>query len=328
MKVIKVSNKSREVIAGQLLARDNFLLLGHIIPDGDCIGSIAAMQLGLEVLGKKVEVVLLDQVPEIYNFLPVTARFRHEWPRDFKAENIIYLDCSDIMRVGEKIAAEINGEVTTFNIDHHATNDYFADYNWIEPGAAATAELVLALLNTMRVSISPDMATALYSGLVMDTGRFMYSNTSESTLSAAALLLKAGADIDQMRINLFESKTRAEVDLIRLALNNISLSDDGRIAWIALPYKRVQAIGALGIHPESIINYTREIKGVEVGMLFREIEPGMIKVGFRAKGKIDVAMIAGKIGGGGHRQAAGATYHGSLAQAKKVVIKMVRDVLD
>lgn len=328
MKATKTSRNSCQVIAGQLLARDYFLLVGHIIPDGDCIGSVAALQMGLEALGKKAEVLLPDQVPDIYNFISVTASYKYHWPGDFPVENIIYLDCSENIRVGEIVAAHISSKVTTFNIDHHATNDNFADYNWVEPEAAATAELVLELLNAMKVSINSDMATALYSGLVMDTGRFMYRNTSDRTLIAASQLLKAGADLNQIRINLFESKDREEVNLIRLALNNLSVSDDGRIAWISLPYKKVEAIGALQSHPESIINYTREIRGVEVGMLFREIEPGKIKVGFRAKENIDVAAIAAVIGGGGHRQAAGAVYMGTLAQAKKTVIKLVKDVLD
>lgn len=328
MKVIKEISNSSEVIASQLLARDNFLLFGHIIPDGDCIGSIAALQLGLEARGKKVEVILQDPVPDIYKFLPVTARFRHEWSSDINAQNIIFLDCSDINRIGEQVSANLNSSVTTFNIDHHATNDYFADYNWVEPGAAATAELVFALLNALQVKINPEMATALFSGLVMDTGRFMYSSTTDKTMAIAADLLKAGVDINQVRINLFETKTREEILLIRLALNNISISDDGRIAWISLPYQQIEAIGALSIHPESIINYTREIKGVEVGILFREITPGIIKVGFRAKGDVDVARIAGRIGGGGHRQAAGASFEGSMAEAEKIVTKLVKDVIN
>lgn len=327
MKVIsEVLNN--EVIAAQLLARDNFLLLGHIIPDGDCIGSIAALQLGLESIGKKVAVILQDPVPEIYKFLSVSKEFRHKWASDIIAHNIVFLDCSDINRIGEKILADLKGPVTTFNIDHHATNDNFADFNWIEPGAAATAELVYAILNSMQVKISPEIANALFSGLVMDTGRFMYSSTTDKTMAIAADLLKAGVDINQVRINLFETKTREEILLIRLALNNISISDDGRIAWISLPYQQIEAIGALSIHPESIINYTREIKGVEVGILFREITPGIIKVGFRAKGDVDVARIAGRIGGGGHRQAAGASFEGSMAEAEKIVTNLVKDVIN
>ncbi len=327
MKGINRDQESCQVIADELLARDNFLLVGHIIPDGDCIGSAAALLMGLMVLGKKARVLLSDPVPEIYNFISVTADFKAQWPDDRVIENIIYLDCSDDKRVGEAIAASVDNTVTTFNIDHHATNDDFADYNWVDPHAAATAEMVLLLLNTMEVNIDADIATALYSGLVMDTGRFMYQSTSERTLMTASQLLNAGADLDLIRINLFESKTGKEMELIRLALNNLIISDDGRVAWISLPYKKVEEIGALKIHPESIINYTREIKGVEVGMLFREIEPGKIKIGFRAKKDIDVARIAAELGGGGHRQAAGAVYQGTLDEARTMVIKIVKDVL-
>ncbi|NLB53067.1 MAG: bifunctional oligoribonuclease/PAP phosphatase NrnA [Syntrophomonadaceae bacterium] len=327
MKGINKGLINSEQIARELLDRDNFLLLGHIIPDGDCVGSLAALKLGLESMGKKAEVLLQDQVPEIYRFLPATAKFRHEWSDDINIKNVVFIDCSELARVGDKIAANLNSSFTTINIDHHATNDLFADHNWVEPGVAATAELIFAVLKDMQVKLTVEMATALFCGLVMDTGRFMYSSTTDKTMNVAAGLLKAGVDINQVRINLFESKTSQEILLIRLALNNIIVSDDGRIAWITLPYEEVKSIGALGIHPESIINYTREIKGVQVGILFREISPGIIKVGFRAKGSVDVSRIAGKIGGGGHRQAAGATYEGSLAEAKETVLQLVKDVL-
>ena len=129
MKGINKDQESCQVIADELLARDNFLLVGHIIPDGDCIGSAAALLMGLMVLGKKAQVLLSDPVPEIYNFISVTADFKAQWPDDRVIENIIYLDCSDDTRVGETIAAAVDNTVTTFNIDHHATNDDFADYN-------------------------------------------------------------------------------------------------------------------------------------------------------------------------------------------------------
>ena len=243
MKAINKDQQDCQIIADQLLNRDNFLLVGHIIPDGDCIGSAAALMMGLMALGKNAQVLLSDPVPEIYSFLSVTADFNKMWPEDLSIDNIIYLDCSDKMRVGETIANRIDNSVTTFNIDHHATNDNFADYNWVDPHAAATAELILFLLNAMRVRIDADIATALYSGLVMDTGRFMYQSTSDTTLMAASQLLQAGADLERIRTNLFESKTGEEMGLIRLALNNLELSNDGRLAWISLPYKKIEEIG-------------------------------------------------------------------------------------
>lgn len=270
--------------------------------------------------------VLQDKVPSIYHYLHYSDEIR-VIQQPVEGQIIIFLDCSDPQRVGQTALTMLPAGEFTINIDHHETNEYFAAYNFVDSKAAATAEIIYALLKVMKAEVTPEIANALYAGMVMDTGSFKYSNTTSHTLNIAAELLANGVDKNAARINLFESKSREEVLLLRLALQSIDFSEDGKIAWMILPYKETADLDALDLHPEGIINYTRMIEGVEVGLLFRETSPGQIKIGFRSKNQIDVAALAGEFNGGGHKQAAGARMEGTLEEVKNMVITKVRDVL-
>ncbi|SHG56744.1 phosphoesterase RecJ domain-containing protein [Thermosyntropha lipolytica DSM 11003] len=314
-------------IGEKLRAEDNYYIIGHIIPDGDCVGSLLGLYLGLTSLGKKAAMVLEDGVPDLYHFLAAVHTVKSSATPEGKDYNLIFLDCSDRERAGGSILASFSSPKYTFNIDHHATNDFFAHYNYVDPTASSTAEIVYNILDYMGVDIDSGIAEALYTGMLMDTGSFQYSNTRSSTLRIAAHLLEKGVDLDKLRINLWESKDKKEILLLSKALQSLEFSSHGKIAWMTLSYKDVESIGALGLHPEGIINYTHMIKGVEVGILFREISPGMVKIGFRSKGEVDVAALASKIGGGGHKKAAGASREGSLEEVKIQVLAMVEEVV-
>lgn len=318
---------SMEEIARRLLESDDYLILGHAIPDGDCIGSLLGLYLGLTDSGKQVAMALADSVPTRYDYLSGWEMIKKPSQLEVIPANIIFLDCADQGRAGEEILAGISHDSCIFNIDHHLQSELYGDYNYVDPGAAATGEIIFALLQAMQVPIRAEIADCLYAAILMDTGGFLNSNTTSATMRIAAGLLDMGANVDQARVRLFESKSRLEVMLLGLALKHIDFSDDGRIAWMSLPYEEVKAIEALDFHPEGIINYTRMIDGVEVGLLFRETEPGVVKIGFRAKGKTDVAAIAAAYNGGGHRQAAGARQEGSLEDVKQRVINTVKDVI-
>lgn len=304
-----------------------WVLVGHVIPDGDCIGSLLGLYWGLRSLGKRVVLGLEDPVPPIYRYLPGSDNLASLSTDGDLPSAVIFLDCSDAERAGETALNQLTNRVITVNVDHHATNPAFGDYNYIDSQAAATAELVYYLLQELGVDITPPMAECLYAGLVMDSGRFMYSSTRPETLEVAAELLRSGVDLERTRIELFESKPHEEVLLLRQALHDLQWDESGRIAWMTLSYADVAQIGALNLHPEGIINYTRSIAGVEVGLLIREISPGVCKIGFRSKSQIDVASIAARLGGGGHRQAAGARLEGTLDEVTQQVVQMVREVI-
>ncbi|MBO8158308.1 bifunctional oligoribonuclease/PAP phosphatase NrnA [Thermosyntropha sp.] len=316
-----------EDVCAKLLSNDNYIITGHVIPDGDCIGSMVGLYLGLKSLGKKTYMFLEDKVPDIYNYLPAAKFIKSPQAVDITDYNLVFLDCSDRERAGRTIAGYFDSPKYTFNIDHHLTNDFFADYNYVDVSASSTAEIVYNVLQQIQVKISPEIAEALYTGIIMDTGNFQYSNTKSSTFEIASCLLDKGVDLDKLRINLFESKSKEEILLLAAALRTINFSCNDRIAWMTLSYEDVKSIGALRLHPEGIINYTRMIKGVEVGILFREIEPGLVKIGFRSKGEIDVAALASKLGGGGHKRAAGASKEGSLEEVRKYVLNLVEEVM-
>jgi phosphoesterase RecJ-like protein len=322
-RVMKNMNK----IAQEIKNRDDYLLVGHAIPDGDCIGSLIALYLGLLVLGKNVQILLEDPVPAIYGYLRGSSAILRPEQIIKRVENVIFLDCADEERCGERVVSILEDRLFTINIDHHQSNTMFGDVNYVDGNSASTAELVFKLLQHLKVEITPDIANALYVGIVQDTGGFMHNSTSSATFRHAADLLDKGVNLDLIKANLFESKSRVEMMLLCLALKNINFNTSGKIAWMVLNYDDVKAIGALDICPEGIINHTLMIKGVEVGLLFREISPGYIKIGFRSKGDMDVSILAAMFGGGGHRRAAGAKQEGSMEDAERQVILTVEGVV-
>lgn len=318
---------SLEQVAQAIAKRNNFLLLSHTMPDGDSIGSLLGMYQGLKNMGKEVSMFMQDPVPAMYRYLKGSDKVM--LPGQFKGgiENVIFLDCADEERVGEAALEMLGSRRFTINIDHHMSNTLFGDINYIQPQAAATAELVYSLLKMMQIEIDPPLANALYAAIVQDTGSFHHSNTTAGTFRTAADLLDCGVQLDVTRVQLFESKSRVEICLLGRALNSIQFTTDGKIAWMTLTYQDVESLDALDAHPEGIINHTLMVKGVEVGLLFREIAPGQIKVGFRSKGMADVSALAVLFGGGGHRQAAGASMLGTMEECQRKVIEAVRGVI-
>lgn len=314
-------------IAAVIKREPEWVLVGHVIPDGDCIGSLLGLYWGLLSLGKKAVMGLEDPVPPIYRYLQGSDRIISLEDCHRLPEAAIFLDCSDHERAGEQTWSKLARYPVTVNIDHHATNTGYAYSNYVDSEAAATAEIVYHLLQEMQVKIDSIMAEPLYAGLVMDSGRFMYSSTRPETLEVAAQLMRIGVDLERARTQLFESKPREEVLLLGQALQHLEWDESGRIAWMTLSYEDVSSIGAHHLHPEGIINYTRSMAGVEVGLLFREVSPQVWKIGFRSKGLVDVAQLAGRLGGGGHRQAAGARREGQRDEIIEQVVEMVKEVI-
>lgn len=315
-----------EEIATQLLEHHDLILVGHAIPDGDCIGSMLGLCSALRSLGKRVEMILENPVPVIYHYLPQWEDIKRPQPVERSGFAAVWLDCSDQCRVDAAVRDSLQAAALVINIDHHPGNSLFGDYNFVDPEAAACAEIIYRLLPLMGLPVSTQVADCLYAGLVMDSGSFLNSNTTSLTMRIAADLLDKGASVELARHHLFESKPLQEVLLLKYALQHLSLSEDGKAAWMCLSLQEVRQADALDYHPEGIINYTRMIGGVEVGLLFREVAPGQIKVGFRSRGRVDVAQIAREFGGGGHRLASGAGFQGSLEEVTAVVLARVKEV--
>ncbi len=321
--------KKHEVdsVAEVLSRQDSLTLLGHSIPDGDCIGSVTAMIWALRNMGKEVNAIIEDEVPAMYRFLNGTKAIASLVNLPRINDCLVYLDCATPERVGDKLAQVLPYSKTIINIDHHVSNQSYGTANLVDPGASSTCEIVFSLLKSMNTPITVDIATALYCGVVMDTGSFQYASTSPATHRMAAELLELGIDQNLVRTHLFESKTRLEVALQKAALASLEFCGGGRIAYMQLSYEVLRELGAVGQHFEGTINLARSIENVEAALLFREIEPGLVKVGFRSKQFLDVNRVASEWGGGGHKRAAGATLHGELETVKNAVLSRVEDYL-
>ncbi|MDR1616313.1 MAG: bifunctional oligoribonuclease/PAP phosphatase NrnA [Syntrophomonadaceae bacterium] len=322
-----MNNNTLREISSKLLSKPEWLITGHIIPDGDCVGSVLGLYHVLKAVGKEAAMLLEDPIPETYSFIEGAQLIKK--PGEIKniPDSVICLDCSDLGRLGDKTGKIVAGCSECINIDHHMTNNYFGDLNYVDSGAAATGEIIIELLGCMGADINTNVAQALFSALVTDSGSFMNNNTTAATMKKAAVLLESGLDINKIRINLFESKPELEVLLLQYALNSISFHCGKKVACMRLLYEDMKELGALDFHPEGIIDYTRRIQGVEIGILFREIAPGLVKVGFRAKNMADVALLAQNFGGGGHRQAAGAKISGGIDEVMQKVLTKTEEVL-
>jgi phosphoesterase RecJ-like protein len=206
------------------------------------------------------------------------------------------------------------------NIDHHPDNQRYGDVNWVDPSAAATGEMVYALLAALPADITPDIATNLFTAIHTDTGSFRYSNVTPGTFRIAAELAAAGAAPAVVSNALYERRPVDALHHLGRALSLVRVSDDGRVAWLALPEGTVPESF---IEAEELVNYPRSIVSVRVACFLREVD-GKVKVSLRGKGDVDVQVVAARFGGGGHRNAAGCTILGSLDEATRQVLAAAR----
>ncbi|MCL4424838.1 MAG: bifunctional oligoribonuclease/PAP phosphatase NrnA, partial [Firmicutes bacterium] len=213
------------------------------------------------------------------------------------------------------------------NIDHHGTNAGFGQYNYVDVQAAAVGEQIYELLRSMEVDISPAIATCLYTAIVTDTGSFRYESTRESTFRVAAELVRLGAKPAQVAENAFETRSLSSARLLGRALETLELTPDGKVAWLVISRAALEETGASDEETEGIINYARAIRGVEVGLLFRETGDGKVRVSLRSRHQVDVSRVASHFDGGGHPRAAGCTLSLPLNEAREKVITAVRGAL-
>lgn len=290
--------------------RDGFTLIAHTSPDGDTLGSMLALLWLLKRLGKRAEAVCADPVPGLYAFLPMVDEVL--LPENAAGyENVIAVDCADKARLGSA-AALFERAVATCNIDHHPTNNAYARYNVIEPGAAATGELIYDLAQRLRIKPDADFAACLYVALMTDTGNFAYSNTTGDTLRIAGDLLDAGADGYGLNLRIYRTASLSKLLLLRQAIDNIRLYAEGRVGVTSLTRAEIERAGAQEEDTEGVVDAVRDIQSVEVAVFIKESGSDMWKISLRSKRQADVGAIAAGLGGGGHARAAGYAAAGSL----------------
>jgi len=308
-------------IALALKRAERVLICGHVIPDGDCLGSVLALGLVMERLGKEVTMAGPDPVPKIFDFLPGVERFYVGKPPAGAYDTLIALDCPAQERLGKYYHDMADKDLVVINIDHHTGTESFGTYTYIDPQAAAVGEIIFDLLCLMKIKIDFDIAVCLYTAIFTDTGSFKYDNVKPDTHRRVAKLLEMGVSAAQVNIKVNEEKPKEAVLLTGAAINTLSVSPCGRVGWMIVTRDILRSTGAEDEHTEGLINYARCLKGVEVGLLFHEMKPGRYKVSFRSKGYVNVNELAALFGGGGHKRAAGCVVNGELDKLKEKIIR-------
>jgi phosphoesterase RecJ-like protein len=307
--VTGVATSDIERVSAELLARDRFLLTAHEGPDGDALGSLLGMHQLLTQLGKDSVMFLAAKefpLPIEYRFLPLEEVF-HEPPADMADRTVVFLDCGNIDRMPVDFLTA--GDNDVINIDHHHDNTRFGDFNLVEVTASCTAEIVYDLALLMGATITSEMASALYVGLITDTGKFMYENTNAHTHRVAAELIDAGVNVDDTYRRLYEHVPLEKVKLVARALDSIQRHCDNRLVVSYITAADYEATGAGEEMTEGVIDHLRSIEGTKVAAVVRDLGNrgrAARKVSLRSsEGDVDVSKIARKHGGGGHKRAAG-----------------------
>jgi bifunctional oligoribonuclease and PAP phosphatase NrnA len=298
-----------DALVAALRESERFLVATHENPDGDALGSMLGLTLGLRGLGKDVEMYLAGgaPLPGEYGFLALDGLLRAP-PGDLSERVLVAVDCANERRIGEDPAI-LSAPRLVLDVDHHHDNSRFGAVNLIVDGASSTAEIVRDLLSALEVPLTPEIAEPLYVGLVTDTGRFQYSNTTPKALRLAAELVEAGADIHDVFRHVYETVQFAKLKLLARALERARLFEGGRLVVSSLLRSDFDDVGAEEPYSEGIIDYLRSVEGSEMVALIREPprdDGPTHRVSLRSShDEVDVSAIARLAGGGGHRQAAG-----------------------
>jgi len=309
-------------VADAIRGHERFLITTHENPDGDALGSLLAMKLALDLLGKDAVMVLFGDAPfpGEYAFMPL-AELRRRWPDDVSERVLLAVDCANESRIADP---EVLGRVPlSVDIDHHHDNTRFGQINLIIPDASSTGEVLRDLFRELDVELTPGIAEALYIALVTDTGRFQYTNTTPKALRLAAELVEAGADVHRVFQGVYESVQFAKLKLLARALERAQVFEGGRIVVSYLLRTDFSEVGAAEPYSEGIIDYLRAVEGADMAVLIREPprqDGPTRRVSLRASiDELDVSAIARKSGGGGHRQAAGFSSEASIEEITEFV---------
>jgi phosphoesterase RecJ-like protein len=321
------STKVMQQILEEVHRHDYFCIVGHIRPDGDCVGSQVALALALKSIGKKVVCWNQDRVPEKLSFMVPAGLFTQPEP-DRSFDCVIATDCAAFERLGDT-AAHIGRRKLFINIDHHTGNTRYADINWVNSRKPSTGELIFELIRAAGWTLTPGIADCLYTAVSTDTGSFMYPNTTPETYRVAAELVEAGANLNRICPEVYQSYPLSRIRLMRYLFNNFKLTDNNQIAYFWLKKEHFTRSGASRDDAEGLIDHLRDIEPVQIAVVFEEVEPDLVRLSLRSKTKkLLVNKIAAEFNGGGHHSAAGARIEGRPMTIQRRVIRACRAALD
>lgn len=308
-----------------LREKDSFLILTHKDPDLDGIGSMIALGTALRKKGKKVYFFVEQKLQFPLGNIKGAELITNELPKQ-RFDATIVLDCSDLNRLGSAKELALSNR-PLINIDHHETNDLFADINFVVPESSSTGELVYGIIKKASFPIDKLIAEDLFAAIQADTGCFKYENTTPSSFRIAAELLEYGVSPWDVYRNTTEQYTLSVLKLLELALGTIELHHNGRLGIMSITLDMIKSAGAYPGDSERFISYPRFITGVEVAALIRQIGEMEYKFSLRSNGKVNVAKVAATFGGGGHARAAGFECKGELSVLKRRFIKEISNFL-
>jgi phosphoesterase RecJ-like protein len=298
-------------------------VVGHVRPDGDCIGSQVGLALALEGAGKTVTVWNDDGCPDKLRILDPERRVRRP-TSGHRFDAVVATDCASFERLG-RCGELVRDRGVFINIDHHASNTRYADINWVSPREPSTGELVYDLCQWAGWKITQPMANCLFAAVSTDTGSFQYPTTTPETLEIAARLVDAGADLGGLCEKIYQSYPITRVRLLRHVYSKFRMTHSDRTAYFWLRKVDYTRAGADSEESEGLIDHIRAIEGVVVAIMFEEMGTDMIRLSIRSKNpSIDVGAVAALFGGGGHRAAAGARIAGTPLSVQRRVLAAVR----
>jgi len=311
----------------------HLLVASHADPDGDAVGSLLALGLALKKIGKQTTLYNESAIPAVYQFLPGVDGISRRLQAPETYDAALVLDCGDISRIGESWPA-VSRVAVVINIDHHISNTGFGQHRLIDGEACATAEIVYRLIRALGVELDREIATALYTGILTDTGSFRFSNTNAAAFAIAREMTELGVDPYRVAQHVFGSYSLARIKLLNLALNSIEISRNGKLSIMAITRRMLDETGTQPEDTDGIINYARRIEDVKVAALIQEQANGTagtdgathVHVSLRSDGTVDVAAMAGAFGGGGHFSAAGFQVEATIADIKSRLIDWVENI--
>ena len=304
-----------------------FCIVGHVRPDGDCVGSQLALAIALRNEGKKVLCWNEDPIPQKYKFLDREGFFQKPKPGK-KFDCVIATDCASFARLGRAGKYTTNRKIL-INIDHHESNPRYGDVNWVSAREPSCGELIFRLLKVARWPITKPIADLLFAAISTDTGSFQYPTTRPGTFHAGAELVTRGADLAKICDEVYQSYPLSRARLLKHVYTKFRLTASDRIAYLWLKKKDFSRTGATSDDTEGLIDHIREIEPVVVACVFEEIEPEMTRISLRSKNpNVNVNEIAAQFGGGGHPAAAGARIPGKSLSVQRKVIAAVKRALN
>ena len=305
-------------------SKRRFAITSHIRPDGDSLGSSLGLYWLLRALDKDAEVIMRDAVPHAYRKLPGSDAVRVTPRVDRQYDAVFVIECSDITRPG---LIDLERQFVV-NIDHHSTTALFGDINWIDSTASAVGEMIYNLCKALGVRVTREIAECVYTALITDTGSFHYSNTSERTFKVASELVRAGVKPAKVSQAVFANYPWSKLELLAEVLTTVKRDPSGRVAWLVQTQEMQERARATDEDGDGFVNYPMSCGDVEACAFFKETAPGVYRVSLRSKCDVNVARIAERFGGGGHRNAAGCTFQGTCDEAEREVVRLLVEAVE